>query len=227
MKNAKTKTALAAVALAAATFATPLTASAADYRKCKDTNNGVAGGVIGGSVGAAIGEQIAGRGDRTEGAVLGAIIGGIAGAAIGDGVSDCEKDKRFNDRRHVTTYYPTQTRNTNRGYRNVGHHSNRNRSYGYNQRNRNYSYDRGYGHTHYGRSGRAERLYQIDRQIDDLRRERAFIKEECRRSRYARPRLERRLDKIAYRLDELKRERKRLKKGKDYRRDYRHAYHGY
>jgi len=151
-------------------------------------------------------------------------------------VNDCEKDKRFNDRRRVTTYYPTQTRNTNRGYRNVGHHSNRNRthghnqrnrSYGYNQRNRNHSYERGYGYNNFGRSRRAERLYQIDLQIDELRRERAFIREECRRSRYARPRLERRLDKVSYRLDELKRERKRLKKGKDRRRDYRHAYHGY
>jgi len=230
MKNAKTKTALAAVALAAATFATPLTASAADYRKCKDTNNGVAGGVIGGSVGAAIGEQIAGRGDRTEGAVLGAIIGGIAGAAIGDGVNDCEKDKRFNDRRRVTTHYPTQTRNTHRGYQNVGHNSNRNRNQGYNQRSRTYSYDRGYGHNNYGQGRRGNRLFQIERQIDDLRRERAYLKEERRRSRYFRPGLERRLDKIAYRLGELKRERKRIKKRKDRRSDYRQVrrghYHG-
>lgn len=225
MTNVKTKTALAAVTLAAATLITPLSASAADYRKCNDTTNGVVGGVIGGSVGAAIGEEIAGRGDRTEGAVLGAIIGGIAGAAIGDGASDCEKDKRYNNRRTVTTHYPTRTTNTHRGYQTVGHNSHRNSN-----RNRNYGYNRGYNQTSYGYGRRGDRLYQIDRQIDDLRRERAYLKDERRRSRHYRPGIERRLDRIAYRLDELKRERKRIKKRKNRRSDYRQVrrghYHG-
>lgn len=223
MKKVRTKTALAAVTLAAAAFATSLPAYAGDYnRKCNDTNNAVAGGLIGGSVGAAIGEGIAGRGDNTEGAVLGAIIGGIAGAAIGDGVNDCEKDNRYHNRRVVTTnHYPTRTTNTHRGYQTVGHNSHRNRHHGYN---------RGYTTTSYGYGNRSDRLYRIDREIDDLRRERSYLKDERERSRYYRPGIERRLDRIAYRLDELKRERKRIKKRKDRRSDYRQTrrghYHG-
>jgi len=169
MKNVKIKTALTAVTLAAAAIATPLSASAADYRKCNDTVNGVAGGVIGGSVGAAIGESIAGRGDRTEGAVLGAIIGGIAGAAVGDGASDCEKHTR-NTRRAVNTtnHYPTRTQNypvrtqtypgrtTTRGYQTVGHRGH--------STSRGYSESRGYN-TSRGYSRRADPLYRIDRDI--------------------------------------------------------------
>ncbi len=225
MQNVKTKTALAAVTLAAATLITPLSASAADYRKCNDTTNGVVGGVIGGSVGAAIGEEIAGRGDRTEGAVLGAIIGGIAGAAIGDGASDCEKDKRYNNRRVVTTttHYPTRTTNTHRGYQTVGHNGHRD----YNRRNRNYGYDRGY-------SRRVDPLYRIDREIEQTRREGRRLKRELRNSRYHRPGLRRALDANGRHLEYLKRERKRIKRAEyrrdDYRRDYRQArrghYHG-
>lgn len=225
MKNVNIKTALTAVTLAAAALATSLPAHAGEYnRKCKDTNNAVAGGLIGGSVGAAIGEGIAGRGDNTEGAVLGAIIGGIAGAAIGDGVNDCEKDKRYNQRGYITTqHYPTRTTNSHRGYQTVGHHGN--------NRNRGYSHNRGYNRTSYGYGNRrGDRLFQIDRRIDELRHERAYLKDERRRSRGYRPGIERRLDRIAWRLDELKRERKRIKKGHNRRHDYRQTrrghYHG-
>ncbi|MEP3654574.1 MAG: glycine zipper 2TM domain-containing protein [Litorimonas sp.] len=201
MIKLKTKTALAAVTLAAAALATPLSASAADYRKCNDTTNGVAGGLIGGTVGAAIGEEIAGRGDRTEGAVLGAIIGGIAGAAIGDGASDCEKDNRYNNRQVVTTQYPTRTVTTTRGYQTVGHN-------GHNRRTtttRNYGYDRGY-------SRRVDPLYRIDREIDQTRREGDRLKRQLRNSRGYRPGLHRALEANGRHLKYLKRERKRIKK---------------
>jgi uncharacterized protein YcfJ len=70
LKNAKVTTALAAVTLAAATLATPLSAQAQDYRNydrdCQDTSNSVLGAVVGGTAGAAIGDRIAGRGQSTE-----------------------------------------------------------------------------------------------------------------------------------------------------------------
>ena len=39
---------LAVASVAAAAFALPATASASDYRKCKDTQAAIAGGLIGG-----------------------------------------------------------------------------------------------------------------------------------------------------------------------------------
>ena len=223
MTNVKIKTALTAVTLAAAALATPLSASAADYRKCNDTTNGVAGGLIGGTVGAAIGEEIAGRGDRTEGAVLGAIIGGIAGAAIGDGASDCEKDNRYNNRRVVTTQYPTRTVTTTRGYQTVGHTGHR----GTTTTHRNYGYDRGYDR---GYSRRVDPLYRIDREIQQTRREGDRLKRQLRNSRGYRPGLHRALEANGRQLKYLKRERKRIKKynnrHNDYRQTRRGHYHG-
>ncbi|MGB6317922.1 MAG: glycine zipper 2TM domain-containing protein, partial [Litorimonas sp.] len=85
---------LAVASVATAALALPATASAKPG--CDDTGATVAGGLVGGTLGAVIGEEIAGRGNNTEGAVAGAIVGGILGAAVGDGVSDCEK---YGDRR--------------------------------------------------------------------------------------------------------------------------------
>lgn len=224
MTNLKIKTALAAVTLAAATLAMPLSAHAGDYnRKCSDTSNGVLGAVIGGTVGAAIGDGVAGRGDSTEAGILGAVIGGIAGAAIGDSASDCENDKRQANRGYTTTtHYPAQTQ---RGVtvRTVGHNT---RTYG-NSRNHN---QRGYTQTRsYNQRYNNDPLFRIDREIEDLRRERAYLKDERRRSRGYRPGIERRLDRVAHRLDQLKRERKRVKRytdnrRNDYRRTVRHGY---
>ncbi|GGX55768.1 hypothetical protein GCM10011309_00520 [Litorimonas cladophorae] len=216
MTNLKLKTALAAVTLAAATIAMPLSASANDYkRKCADTSNGVLGAVVGGTAGAAIGESIAGRGDRTEGAILGAIIGGIAGAAVGDSASGCENDTRYVNRGHTTTnHYPVRNnrvQTTTRGYQTVGHNTHRN--------TRGYTDNRGYNRNY---NQGQNRLYQIDRKIEQLRQERAYLKDERRRSRNYRPGIERRLDRISYRLAELKRERKQIKRYSDIRRnDYR------
>lgn len=215
-KTRNVKTALAAVTLAAATFALPTAAQAGNYkRNCADTENAILGGVVGGSLGTVIGEEIAGRGDKTEGAVLGAIIGGIAGAAIGDGANDCEKDKR---RYRTDNHYPTTTTygHRNSGYQTVGHRS-----------NRGYSYNRGH---------RADPLYRIDREIEQTRREGKRLKRELKYARGYRPDLRRAIDRNGYRLEQLKRERKRIKKygtyrNNDYRRrDYyqprRGHYHG-
>lgn len=214
MTKLNLKTALTAVTLAAATFAAPLSAQASDYnRKCNDTTNSVAGGLIGGSVGAAVGEQIAGRRDRTEGAVIGAIIGGLAGAAIGDGASDCERDNvrsydnrgrnynTSNNRYVTTTRYPSRNVVSNTGFQTVG-------------------FNRGFSNVSYGHTDRISlnrRLHRIDRQIEDLRRECAYLLSQRKRSRRGRHGIDRRLDQISYSLKQLERERKQLKKAK-YRR---------
>lgn len=202
---------LAVASVAAAAFALPATASASDYRKCKDTEAAIAGGLIGGSLGTVIGEEIAGRGDKTEGAIAGALIGGIIGAAIGDGASDCEKDGRVyrNGRvistAHTPAYQTAQYRGNqaytrgyqpnHRGYNN-GHRDNR----GYNQ---------GYTAQQHDRD-----LRQIDRQMDRLRAERRDLN----RYSYQDRRTQRRLYIIGQRLDELKDERRRVKRAWDDRR---------
>ena len=145
-------------------------------------------------------------------------FGGIAGAAIGDGASDCEKDFNRNTRRSIATTrsYPAQTRSypaqrvvTNTAYRNDGF--------------RNSRYNRGVSRVDYGydtRRLRNDRLYRIDCEIDELRRERKYLKAKINRSHRFRPRLERRLDDISYSLEQLKRERKRVAKRKSHRRAY-------
>jgi len=196
-KNKNVKTAIAAVTLAAASFALPAVAHAQSYNNynCSDTENAVIGGVVGGSLGSVIGKEIAGRGDRKEGAILGAIIGGVAGAAIGDGASNCEKT---NTRLRTTnTIRSTGTRNAT--IQTVGYNTKR-------------GYNTSYGNTSYSRGVRVDPLYQIDRQIEQLRYERDQLKRERKYSNRFRPRIERRLDQIAYQLDDLKSERKRVKK---------------
>ena len=216
--NTKTKTALAAVTLAAAALVTPLSASAADYQNCSDTTNSVAGGLIGGSVGAIAGREIAGRGDRSEGAILGAIIGGIAGAAVGDGASDCEKNTRYADNRRsvTTTHYPARTTVTNTRVQNVGFNSNRR-----NSQNISYGYDRGYDR-------RDEALYRIDREIEQTRYEGDRLKRQIRNTRGNARGLRRALEANGRQLDYLKSQRKRIKKGDYSRNDQRsNVYRGY
>lgn len=221
MKNINVKTALTAVTLAAAAIATPLSAQARDYNdKCGDTSNAVIGAVVGGTAGAAIGDRIASRGNSTEIGILGAIIGGVAGAAVGDSASDCENDNRYRNASHnngrvtttthyparTTTHYPTRTTTTtNRVYQTAGHSG---RSY----RTTTYGNNRGYHNT-------TQRLYQVQNQIDELKREREFLKKERRRSYSNKRRIERRLNYVENCLDDLRRERKQLRKYADNRRD--------
>jgi hypothetical protein len=218
------KTALAAVTLAAATLALPASASAADYRNnCSDTENAILGGVVGGSLGTVIGEGIAGRGDRTEGAVLGAIIGGIAGAAIGDGATDCEKrydrNRVYTTQGQTTRHYPTRTQTrtvyTSPHVQTVGHPG----------RGHGHAHGRNRGNSSYGYNNRYnDPLYQIDRQIEDVRRRGDQLKREIRYSRHYNPRLERRLERNGRKLKELKRERRRIKKFTDRQRDRNSGY---
>ena len=106
----------------------------------------------------------------------------------------------------TTTRFPTQQVVTNtRGFSNssFGNRGITNVSYGYNDR-----------------ISIKERLYLIDCEIDELLRERKFLKKSRRGSRGYRPSVERRLDRIDYRLDELKYERDRIKKIKYSRKAY-------
>lgn len=202
MKALTLKTTLAAVTLAAATLTAPSFAHASDYRNCSDTQNAVLGGVVGGSLGTVIGEEIAGRGDKTEGAILGAIIGGIAGAAVGDGASDCEKVNR--NRRGYTVNHRTQDVYRPATIQTVHHRGN----------NRNYGYNTGHNGNGYNR------LNRIDRRIDNLRRERAQLKDEQRYSRGYRPGIQNRLDRIKWELKSLKDQRRNVKNRRNYRNDY-------
>ena len=51
-------------------------------------SNTVFGGAAGAGVGGVIGSQIAGSGNRTEGAVIGAVLGGLGGSALANGRSN-------------------------------------------------------------------------------------------------------------------------------------------
>jgi len=203
MTNLKTvKKTLAAVTLAAATLALPVSAQAQSFndRNCSDTGNAVLGGVVGGTLGTVLGEEIAGRRDRTEGAILGGIIGGIAGAAIGDSASDCEnRNARFRTTNNFRTVSRPVVSRPVFGVQNVGYTTTR-------------GYAPTYQRTTYNNSRRVDPLYRIDREIDQLRYERDRLKKERKYSHRYNPRIERRLDQIAYELDCLKDERKRIKK---------------
>jgi len=226
MKTFNTKKTLAAVALAAATFATPALSQASEYygdRNYNDpchnnTENQVAAGLVGAVLGGVLGSQVSGNGARTEGSVIGAVLGGAAGAAIADGANDC--DKRHDGHAHSTGYQ--QTVPTNRSY-NQGYSSTRTvytsprvttvsapRTYGNNSgytANRSYrSNNRSYGYNDRG----FDRLERIDRRIRNIRVERDRLKRDQRYYGYDR-RTQRRLDDIACELDELKQRRKRIK----------------
>ena len=204
LNNAKR---LAAVALAATAFATlPTVASAKDYR-CESKNDEaqVVGGVLGAVVGGIVGSEVAGRGDRNEGAVIGAILGAGAGAALGDESVKCVGP---NDRvRHTTTY---QNRNT--GYQpavvTVGHsrHNTRVRDYGYNNRHYN---NQGYNNRSYNRIDR------INYRLEALRAERRDL---ARRDRYDHSRwIDRRIREVGYEIRELKDRKRAIKKRNDNR----------
>lgn len=223
MAKLNAKTTLAAVALAAATFATPVLAHAGEYRTtsynddCRtNTEEQVVAGALGAVLGGVLGSQVSGNGARTEGSVLGAVLGGAAGAAIADGNNDCDKIRQR--RGYNTSYQTVPSRTYNSGYnrnrtvytsprvQTVRHTTYGNRGYGYN--------DGGY---------RYDPLGQIDRRIETLRRERSELKRRRDRSHRYEPWIDRRLDEISWKLDDLKRQRKRVKK--EARRAERH-YHG-
>ena len=223
MAKLNAKKTLTAVALAAATFATPVIAHAGNYSTtsyrddCRtNTDEQVLAGAVGAILGGVLGSQVSGNGARTEGSVLGAVLGGAAGAAIADGNNDCDKIRRRNSTHHTTT-----NRSYDRGYRTnrtvytsprvstVAHHDYGNRR-GYTTPSRGY----GYG----------DRVERINRRIDRLRRERAELKREASYYGYSR-RTERRLYDISCELDELKTRKRRVKKVE--RRRSNNGYRGY
>lgn len=137
-------TALAALALAGA-VSTPAFANHQDGRQAHrhDTrgndNDALVGGLLGAVVGGVVGSEIAGRGNRTEGAVVGAVVGGLAGAAIADGGNDRRYDNRRYNSRSGLQYRS--------GYSDYDYNYNRNRYSTY----RGQSHNRyGYGHNRYG-----------------------------------------------------------------------------
>lgn len=90
-----------------------------------NNNSTVTAGVIGALAGAVLGSNIAGRGDRTEGAVLGALAGGGIGAAVGnandrykcdqrgpyftyDDTLPYREDRRYRYGRYDSNYYARQ-----------------------------------------------------------------------------------------------------------------------
>ncbi|WP_293676805.1 glycine zipper 2TM domain-containing protein [uncultured Phenylobacterium sp.] len=68
--------------------------SAATGINCSTDNSTAAGGIIGALAGAVLGSQIAGRGDRTEGAVLGGVVGAAVGAGVGNANAKYRCDNR-------------------------------------------------------------------------------------------------------------------------------------
>ncbi|PHS22491.1 MAG: hypothetical protein COA85_11405 [Robiginitomaculum sp.] len=103
------------------------------YRCKSDKDKQVVGALVGGLLGGLLGNEIAGRGNRTEGSVAGVVVGGIAGAAIADG-PDC-KNKRYGKRKHRNRYNNTGYNSGyyNNGYNNTGYNNTGyNRNYGYN-----------------------------------------------------------------------------------------------
>jgi len=197
----KAKT-ITAVALAATAFtAQPVTASASDYR-CEQKNDEaqVIGGLLGAVVGGVVGSEVAGRGDRNEGAVIGALVGAAAGAGLGDESVKCRREKA-NIRRTTTysnpgnAYRPAVVTVGQRGYTsNQRHYNNRN----YNNRHNSYGYDNNY----------SRRLNRIDRRLSALRAERQDLKY---RNRYDRRRwIDRRLNDINYEIRDLKKRKQSL-----------------
>lgn len=225
MAKLNAKTTLAAVALAAATIATPAISHAGNYsttafEDCRtNTEDQVVAGAIGAVLGGVLGSQVSGNGARTEGSVLGAVLGGAAGAAIADGNNDCDKIRK-------RSTYNTTSRGYDRGYTTnrtvytsprvtTVHHRDYGNRRGYNRGTR--GYDRGYDRGGY------DRVDRINRRMDYLRSERAELKREQSYYGYSR-RIDRRLNQIAYELDDLKKRKRRVKKV-ERRRAERH-YHG-
>ena len=229
MAKLNAKKTLTAVALAAATFATPALAHAGNYSTSSynndcltNTQEQAVAGAIGAVIGGVLGSQVSGNGARTEGSVLGAVIGGAAGAAIADGNNDCDKIRKR------STYRTVSNRGYDRGYTTnrrvytqprvstVIHHDYGKRR-GYSKRNRGYS-SRGYG---YDDRGGYDRIDRINRRIDHLRRERASLKRDQEFYGFSR-RIDRRLYDIKCELDDLKKRKRHIKKVERRRASYRY-----
>lgn len=194
----KAKT-ISAVALAATAFtALPVAASASDYR-CEQKNDEaqVIGGLLGAVVGGVVGSEIAGRGDRNEGAVIGALVGAAAGAGLGDESVKCRREQ--SNIRQTTTY--SNPSNAHRpAIVTVGQ-----RGYTSNQRN----YNNGHNTYGYGNNN-ARSLNRIDQRLNALRAERQDLN---RRNRFDRSRwIDRRLSAVEHEIRDLKQRKQSLQR---------------
>jgi len=211
MAHLNAKKTLAAVALAAATFATPALAHAQNYSTtsynsynddCRtNIDEQVLAGAVGAVLGGVLGSQVSGNGARTEGSVLGAVLGGAAGAAIADGSNDCDKIRNGSVR-------TTQSRVYDQGYSNTGYTNTVSSRAVYTAPRVTTVNARGYG---YDDRGGYDRIDRIDRRIDYLREERNALKREAKRYGYSR-RIDRRIYDIECEIDELKERKKYIKK---------------
>ena len=211
MKNLKLKTALAAVTLAAASLATPLSAHANDGR-CADTSSTVLGAITGGVAGAAIGDGVARRGQSTEIGILGAVLGGIAGAAVGDSISGCEN---YDPRRTSAPVYTQPTSAPVYTQPTTVYSTPQARTVYTSPRivtpapvyrtNTSFSNNRGFNNNR-------NRLFQIDREIDRLCHEIDFLKAERRRSRGRRNGLRNQIKELEFIVADLERERRQIRK---------------
>ena len=205
MAKLNAKNTLTAVALAAATFATPAFAHAGNYSTtsyhddCRtNTEEQVLAGAVGAVLGGVLGSQVSGNGARTEGSVLGAVLGGAAGAAIADGHNDCDKIRKR------SVYSTTSSRGYDRGYTT-------NRTVYTSPRVTTVTH-RDYGSRGYDRGYRGyDPVDRINRKMDRLRRERAQLRRDQDYYGYSR-RIDRRLYDIKCELDELKKRKRRVKK---------------
>ncbi|WKL56664.1 glycine zipper 2TM domain-containing protein [Asticcacaulis sp. ZE23SCel15] len=152
-------------------MALPSVASAYDgYCYARQREAQTNGTVIGAIAGAALGSNIAGRGDRTEGAIAGAVLGGVVGNSAGRNSVDCYEGRYYSyddsgyydppppPRGYVAVYYNDRPRY---GYRNVyreryyGHYGPPPRAY-YRDRDRD-RHDRYDRHDRHDRHDRGHR----------------------------------------------------------------------
>ncbi len=216
---------IATLTLAAVSL--PTLAQASDYnrgydqsRACKSKENDaqLAGGLIGAAIGGIVGSEIAGRGDRNEGAVIGAVIGGLAGVGIGDESVNCDK------RRRRTAYNGSNSGYSNVVYNGSGYRNN-NRNYGY--RNTGYSSNRRYNNGRrynnaYERHDHDDRIYRYNATYAELtdvqyrlQTERRKVRRLQRKIQYAETPyhshdLQERLDKVRYEVNRLQKKQYRL-----------------
>lgn len=75
-------------------YGRPASATTVPCSTGRSSSSTVTGGLIGALAGAVLGSQIAGRGDRTEGAVLGGVAGAVVGGAVGNANAKYKCDSR-------------------------------------------------------------------------------------------------------------------------------------
>lgn len=164
------------------------------------------GGLLGAVIGGVVGSEIAGKGDRNEGAVIGALVGGLAGVGIGDESINCDKRRRraynraYKNKAYTTPSYKRAPVYQN-GYKTITYPAY------YPPKRVNYGYDTRRNDTRaqlYDVRHRLQKLNREDRRLDRklqyahdhrLERRRDYVHDEIRRLERKERRLEKRLYK--------------------------------